>query len=278
MSERWARLTLLNGAIRMEVWRTCVLERAKYNLLPRRWTITVVEIINRAMAVTRMSHGSSESPVLPLAHHHSFPDHGVIWRFIRYLLFWCLHLEIPSFFQMPMICPPSASIRGDLLRNSWRSYLRLSQKERPKAKGSQYRSRATLHTFIIVEVQNNLLVGPFLSPYFIMLNHFLAVTITDEEYPVRPAFSLLNKVLEDFTTKVPQSSFSNPTSISFPIVPYINDYQDPKKVDALLKVQDEIEEIKIVLVRLRFRLIGHYLKVTLAQNNWIGLSPWREAW
>ena len=50
------------------------------------------------------------------------------------------------------------------------------------------------------------------------LVNFLGVIITDQEYPVRPAFSLLTKVLEEFSTSVPQTSYSNPSSISFPQV------------------------------------------------------------
>ena len=87
---------------------------------------------------------------------------------------------------------------------------------------------------------------------FILLNRFQGVIITDEEYPVRPAFSLLTKILEEFTTKVPQSSFSNPSSISFPeITSYIQRYQDPRQADTIMRVQQELDETKIVLVRFR---------------------------
>lgn len=77
----------------------------------------------------------------------------------------------------------------------------------------------------------------------------LAVIITDQEYPVRPAFSLLTKVLEDFVAKVPQSSFSSPSTINFPEVnTYLQKYQDPRQADAIMKVQQELDETKIVLV------------------------------
>lgn len=77
----------------------------------------------------------------------------------------------------------------------------------------------------------------------------IAVIITDEEYPVRPAFSLLTKILDDFTAKVPQSSYSNPSSISFPdINTYIQKYQDPRQADTIMRVQQELDETKIVLV------------------------------
>jgi len=75
-----------------------------------------------------------------------------------------------------------------------------------------------------------------------------AVLIADQEYPVRPAFSLLTKILDDFTVKVPQSSFDNPTSISFhEITTYLQKYQDPRQADTIMRVQQELDETKIVL-------------------------------
>ena len=74
--------------------------------------------------------------------------------------------------------------------------------------------------------------------------------ITDQEYPVRPAFSLLQKVLDEFTTAVPKTGYSNPSSISFPqLQAYLEKYQDPKQADAIMRVQQELDETKIILVR-----------------------------
>ncbi|KAB5591163.1 Synaptobrevin [Ceratobasidium theobromae] len=76
----------------------------------------------------------------------------------------------------------------------------------------------------------------------------VGVMITDEEYPVRPAFSLLTKMLDEFATSVPISAYSNPSSISFPqLQTYVAKYQDPKQADAIMKVQQELDETKIVL-------------------------------
>jgi synaptobrevin homolog YKT6 len=75
--------------------------------------------------------------------------------------------------------------------------------------------------------------------------------ITDEEYPVRPAFSLLQKVIDDFTTTVPKASYNNPSSIDFPAArTYLVKYQDPKSVDQIMRVQAELDETKIILVRI----------------------------
>ncbi|KAF7349499.1 SNARE protein [Mycena sanguinolenta] len=61
---------------------------------------------------------------------------------------------------------------------------------------------------------------------------FSPVIITDQEYPVRPAFSLLTKVLDDFMTQ---------------LATYITRYRDPRQADALMRVQAELDETKIVL-------------------------------
>ncbi|KAG8221574.1 snare protein YKT6 [Butyriboletus roseoflavus] len=75
-----------------------------------------------------------------------------------------------------------------------------------------------------------------------------AIIITDQEYPVRPAFSLLTKILDEFIAKVPQSAFSNPSAISFSdIQTYLTKYQDPRQADTIMRVQQELDETKIVL-------------------------------
>lgn len=74
------------------------------------------------------------------------------------------------------------------------------------------------------------------------------VIITDQEYPVRPAFSLLTKLLDDFIAKVPGASYATPAAIAFPeINTYIQKYQDPRQADAIMKVQQELDETKIIL-------------------------------
>ena len=89
-----------------------------------------------------------------------------------------------------------------------------------------------------------------------------AVIIADGEYPVRPAFSLLTKILDDFIAKVPQSTFNTPAAISFPeLNTYLQKYQDPRQADAIMKVQQELDETKIILVsgmlRWEVRTVSH---------------------
>lgn len=90
--------------------------------------------------------------------------------------------------------------------------------------------------------------------------------VTDEEYPVRVAFGLLNKVtdewLEDHSkdeyevdvTRARQSASTGAKfqEISWPkLAEYLRKYQDPKQADQIMKVQQELDETKIILVSSR---------------------------
>ncbi|KAG5518307.1 hypothetical protein PMAC_003103 [Pneumocystis sp. 'macacae'] len=77
----------------------------------------------------------------------------------------------------------------------------------------------------------------------------VGVVITDKEYPVRVAYSLLNKILDEFLMKYPPSSWSKKDKrLPFGVLDeYIIKYQDPQKADNIIKVQQELDDIKNVL-------------------------------
>lgn len=96
------------------------------------------------------------------------------------------------------------------------------------------------------------------------------VLISDSEYPVRVAFSLLNKLLEEFMIKVSKTSWQTQAnnlalsgnipskgegivkSSEFPQAQeYLARYQDPRQADTILRVQQELDDTKIVLVSAR---------------------------
>lgn len=77
-----------------------------------------------------------------------------------------------------------------------------------------------------------------------------AVLIADHEYPQRVAHTLITKVLDDFTLKVPSELWAtgSESSINFTLLPaYLTKYQDPREGDALTKMQDDLDETKIIL-------------------------------
>ncbi|KAG0296493.1 palmitoyltransferase [Linnemannia gamsii] len=74
------------------------------------------------------------------------------------------------------------------------------------------------------------------------------VVVTDKEYPPRVAFSLLNKILDEFTTRFPNNQLWTFEQCSYPeLQQYIETYQDPKQGDTIMKVQRELDETKIIL-------------------------------
>lgn len=77
-----------------------------------------------------------------------------------------------------------------------------------------------------------------------------AVLIADHEYPQRVAHTLITKVLDDFSLKVPADLWPSgkPDTITFPTLKlYLPKYQDPREGDALTRIQDDLDETKIIL-------------------------------
>ena len=75
------------------------------------------------------------------------------------------------------------------------------------------------------------------------------IIISDPDYPALVAHQLLSKVVDEFLSRYPRSSFanSNPT-LPFPqLKEYIEKYQDPQQADSIMKIQKELDETKIVL-------------------------------
>jgi len=92
-----------------------------------------------------------------------------------------------------------------------------------------------------------------LGPYkFHSLGHntgIVGIIMSDHEYPLLVAQSLLNKVLDEFTAKYPRSTWatSDPT-LSFPeLAQYLAKYQDPQQADSIMKIQKELDETKVIL-------------------------------
>ncbi|WOL03520.1 VAMP-like protein YKT61 [Canna indica] len=81
-------------------------------------------------------------------------------------------------------------------------------------------------------------------------NGLCALAVADDHYPVRSAFSLLNKVLEEYQKTFGESWRVQQTDADQPW-PYLTDaltkFQDPAEADKLLKIQKDLDETKIIL-------------------------------
>lgn len=75
------------------------------------------------------------------------------------------------------------------------------------------------------------------------------IIISDHQYPALVAHQLLSKVVDEFLTKHPRSSWAQGDVIlPFPeLTDYLAKYQDPQQADSIMKIQKELDETKIVL-------------------------------
>ncbi len=76
------------------------------------------------------------------------------------------------------------------------------------------------------------------------------VVIADHEYPSRVAFTLLNKVLDEFSTENSSGSWPSlaENSVTFKqLDAYLAKYQDPAQADPMMRLQSDLDETKIIM-------------------------------
>lgn len=75
------------------------------------------------------------------------------------------------------------------------------------------------------------------------------VVMTDQDYPSRVAFTLLGKVLDEFSKAMPDPSCWT-GSVTFPALEdFLSKYQNPHEADALSKIHRDLDDTKVILVR-----------------------------
>ncbi|KAI5735381.1 synaptobrevin homolog YKT6 isoform X1 [Diaphorina citri] len=92
--------------------------------------------------------------------------------------------------------------------------------------------------------------GEYMCHVFVRGDNLAGILVSDQEYPHRVAHTLITNVLNEFSKAVPPSSWPTGTeaSISFPQLPqYLARYQNPREADAMTKIQEELDETKIIL-------------------------------
>ncbi|XP_022112389.1 synaptobrevin homolog YKT6 [Pieris rapae] len=92
--------------------------------------------------------------------------------------------------------------------------------------------------------------GEYMVQVYVRGDNLAGVLISDHEYPNRVAHTLITKLLDDFSAKVPVAIWQtgDETTIDFPVLPeYLAKYQNPKEADALTKIQNDLDETKIIL-------------------------------
>lgn len=94
--------------------------------------------------------------------------------------------------------------------------------------------------------------GNYIGHVYARAEGLCGVLITDKEYPVRPAYTLLNKILDEYSVAHPTNTWKSVSETNESLKMqnldlYIKKYQDPSQADAIMKVQQELDETKIVL-------------------------------
>jgi synaptobrevin family protein YKT6 len=84
------------------------------------------------------------------------------------------------------------------------------------------------------------------------------VAVSTKDYHERVAYSLISRFLDDFLGKYPDWRKLLPTeqtevsssNIQFPeLEDYLKKYQNPREADNIMRVQEELDETKKILVR-----------------------------
>ncbi|XP_068167206.1 synaptobrevin homolog YKT6 [Antennarius striatus] len=90
----------------------------------------------------------------------------------------------------------------------------------------------------------------YLCHVYVRNDNLASVVIADTEYPQRVSFTLLEKVLDEFSNQVESRHWPSgtPETINYRGLDiYLAKYQNPREADAMTKVQAELDETKIIL-------------------------------
>uniref|UniRef100_T1JHU2 V-SNARE coiled-coil homology domain-containing protein n=1 Tax=Strigamia maritima TaxID=126957 RepID=T1JHU2_STRMM len=121
-----------------------------------------------------------------------------------------------------------------------------------------FQKRGSLCTFtsqIVVErtpasVKSSIREQDYLCHVFVRSDNLAGVVVTDHEYPPRVAHTLLIRLLDEFAAQVPfaQWTAGQENSIQFKALDvYLTKYQNPREIDAMSKIQADLDETKIIL-------------------------------
>lgn len=91
----------------------------------------------------------------------------------------------------------------------------------------------------------------YLLHCFVRNDGLSAVCVSDQEYQQRVAMSFLGRVLDEFTTKVPAVQWpgiKTEKDCSYTgLKPLLDRWQNPRDADPMTRVQEEVEETKMVM-------------------------------
>jgi synaptobrevin family protein YKT6 len=88
--------------------------------------------------------------------------------------------------------------------------------------------------------------------------------MSDKDYPSRVAFSLLNKIMDEFLVKFSPEVWKKAQTLDYPeLATYVSKYQDPQQADTIMKVQKELDETTAILVNKYIFIYAHVFAYTV---------------
>jgi len=102
-------------------------------------------------------------------------------------------------------------------------------------------------------VRQNVSQDQYVGFVYTGLSGLTGVMIVDHEYPQRVAFTLLNRILDEFGSKYRREEWlslgNKASTLPYPeLKATLQKYQNPSEADAIMRVQRELDETKVVLV------------------------------
>ncbi|XP_074031002.1 YKT6 v-SNARE homolog [Leptinotarsa decemlineata] len=92
--------------------------------------------------------------------------------------------------------------------------------------------------------------GEYLCNVYVRSDNLAGVVISDHEYPSRVSHTLITKLLDEFAERISPANWPNlqEKDVAFPqVTTYLAKYQNPREADALTKIQEDLDETKIIL-------------------------------
>ncbi|KAG7153321.1 synaptobrevin homolog YKT6-like [Homarus americanus] len=90
----------------------------------------------------------------------------------------------------------------------------------------------------------------YMCHVYVRADNLAGVVISDHEYQYRVAHNMLNRIIDDFAAKVPSHLWPDTEESAIPYTELpatLARWQNPREADSLTKVQEEVEETKIIL-------------------------------
>jgi len=90
----------------------------------------------------------------------------------------------------------------------------------------------------------------YMCHVFVRGDSLAAVAVSDHDYPPRVAHTMLTRVLEDFAGQISPAEWTSGSLVNGfngQLEAYLKKFEDPKQSDSMSRLQNDLDETKIVL-------------------------------